>query len=183
MLPFDIQVAGNYERRQGLPQPARSSSRGARQYGPSCLTSSRSAASDCQDTILVDFPRSEANEFGRGHTWRRDSISSTSQLELVTGRNLRAGFELYAAVGRDLPRICNGSDVHVLMRSSSSVQRPRTRYVEAIRGDKNDQESNRRNVGCVLVTAASVHAQGGDPKYQPKRINKMIELLESGQTV
>jgi hypothetical protein len=38
-----------------------------------------------------------------------------------------------------------------------------------------------------LVLAAAfttmVSAQGGNPTYKPKRINKMIELLEAGQAV
>jgi 4-hydroxy-2-oxoheptanedioate aldolase len=35
----------------------------------------------------------------------------------------------------------------------------------------------------AMVFAASLGAQGGDPNYKPKRINKMIELLEAGQPV
>ena len=35
--------------------------------------------------------------------------------------------------------------------------------------------------GIALTTLVS--AQGGDPSYKPKRINKMIELLEAGQPV
>jgi len=34
-----------------------------------------------------------------------------------------------------------------------------------------------------LAYSGALQAQGGDPNYKPKRINKMIELLESGQTV
>ena len=34
-----------------------------------------------------------------------------------------------------------------------------------------------------IVFASSLGAQGGDPNYKPKRINKMIELLEAGQPV
>ena len=37
------------------------------------------------------------------------------------------------------------------------------------------------SVGFVLTAILS--AQGGDPGYKPKRINKMIELLEAGQPV
>lgn len=35
----------------------------------------------------------------------------------------------------------------------------------------------------AMVCACSLAAQGGDPNYKPKRINKMIELLEAGQPV
>jgi hypothetical protein len=35
-------------------------------------------------------------------------------------------------------------------------------------------------VVLAMVFAASLGAQGGDPNYKPKRINKMIELLEAG---
>jgi 4-hydroxy-2-oxoheptanedioate aldolase len=35
----------------------------------------------------------------------------------------------------------------------------------------------------AMVFASSLCAQGGDPNYKPKRINKMIELLEAGQPV
>ncbi len=35
----------------------------------------------------------------------------------------------------------------------------------------------------VILGTSTLWAQGGDPSYKPKRINKMIELLESGQTV
>lgn len=35
---------------------------------------------------------------------------------------------------------------------------------------------------CV-ASSMPVSGQGGDPAYKPKRLNKMIELLESGQTV
>jgi 4-hydroxy-2-oxoheptanedioate aldolase len=40
-------------------------------------------------------------------------------------------------------------------------------------------------VSCVLVVAFTLvlAGQGGDATYKPKRLNKMIELLESGQTV
>ena len=34
-----------------------------------------------------------------------------------------------------------------------------------------------------VVCTAVLSAQGGDPAYKPKRINKMIELLEAGQPV
>ena len=36
-------------------------------------------------------------------------------------------------------------------------------------------------VGIALTTLLS--AQGGNASYKPKRINKMIELLEAGQPV
>ena len=35
----------------------------------------------------------------------------------------------------------------------------------------------------AMVFASSLWAQGGDPNHKPKRINKMIELLEAGQPV
>ncbi|MGE0406306.1 MAG: hypothetical protein AB7O65_08405 [Candidatus Korobacteraceae bacterium] len=35
----------------------------------------------------------------------------------------------------------------------------------------------------ILATTSTLWAQGGDPNYKPRRINKMIELLEDGQTV
>ena len=35
-----------------------------------------------------------------------------------------------------------------------------------------------------IVSIAALGAQnGGDPNYKPKRVNKMIELLEAGQPV
>ena len=34
-----------------------------------------------------------------------------------------------------------------------------------------------------VAFASNLWAQGGDPRYKPKRINKMIELLEAGQPV
>ena len=44
-----------------------------------------------------------------------------------------------------------------------------------------------KNIGltCVLLVAfaLTVNGQGGDATYKPKRLNKMIELLEAGQTV
>jgi 4-hydroxy-2-oxoheptanedioate aldolase len=36
---------------------------------------------------------------------------------------------------------------------------------------------------AALLFTSLVTAQGGDPAYKPKRINKMIELLEAGQPV
>ncbi|MGE0404959.1 MAG: hypothetical protein AB7O65_01575 [Candidatus Korobacteraceae bacterium] len=35
----------------------------------------------------------------------------------------------------------------------------------------------------VAVVALPLFGQGGDPNYKPRRINKMIELLEDGQTI
>ncbi len=35
----------------------------------------------------------------------------------------------------------------------------------------------------ALTLTSLLSAQGGDPNYKPKRINKMIELLEAGQPV
>jgi 4-hydroxy-2-oxoheptanedioate aldolase len=45
-----------------------------------------------------------------------------------------------------------------------------------------------RNMAMLLVLVLAaltlpVNGQGGDPSYKPKRINKMIELLEAGQPV
>src|SRR5688500_20064157 len=45
-----------------------------------------------------------------------------------------------------------------------------------------------KNMAMVLVLALAaftlpLHGQGGDPSYKPKRVNKMIELLEAGQPV
>ena len=38
-------------------------------------------------------------------------------------------------------------------------------------------------LALAMIFASSLWAQGGDPNYKPKRINKMIELLEAGQPV
>jgi 4-hydroxy-2-oxoheptanedioate aldolase len=45
-----------------------------------------------------------------------------------------------------------------------------------------------KNMAMLLVLALAaltlpVNGQGGDPSYKPKRLNKMIELLEAGQPV
>jgi 4-hydroxy-2-oxoheptanedioate aldolase len=47
---------------------------------------------------------------------------------------------------------------------------------------------NKKMLSMVLLLAVAaftlpVKGQGGDPNYKPKRLNKMIELLEAGQTV
>lgn len=46
---------------------------------------------------------------------------------------------------------------------------------------------NLKSIGltCALLAAftLTIQGQGGDPNYKPKRLNKMIELLETGQTI
>ena len=36
---------------------------------------------------------------------------------------------------------------------------------------------------AVAAFTLPVNGQGGDPNYKPKRLNKMIELLEAGQPI
>ena len=48
------------------------------------------------------------------------------------------------------------------------------------------REAEMKNIVIILLFlglafASNLRAQGGDPHYKPKRINKMIELLEAGQ--
>jgi 4-hydroxy-2-oxoheptanedioate aldolase len=53
--------------------------------------------------------------------------------------------------------------------------------------DRTESEATVKKIALALVLGIALtsllSAQGGDPAYKPKRLNKMIELLEAGQPV
>ena len=106
MLPWEIQLAGNYERRQGLPQARQVQFTGGQTIRSIVLNVEPLGSIRLPDTNLVDFRLAKRMSLGRGQTLEaRFDFFNVFNLNFVTSRNLRAGSNYLLPSAVILPRI------------------------------------------------------------------------------
>jgi hypothetical protein len=106
MFPFEIQLAGNYERRQGLPQARQVQFTGGQTIRSIVLNVEPLGSIRLPNTDLLDFRVAKRMAVGRGHTLEaRFDFFNILNANFVTARNLRAGSTYLLPTAVILPRI------------------------------------------------------------------------------
>ncbi|MGE3844600.1 MAG: carboxypeptidase regulatory-like domain-containing protein [Vicinamibacterales bacterium] len=105
-FPFDINLAGNYERRQGTPQARQVQFTGGQSVRSIVLNVEPVGSIRLPDTNLVDFRVAKRFSLGRSHSLEaRADFFNVFNLNFVTNRNLRSGSNYLLPSAVILPRI------------------------------------------------------------------------------
>jgi hypothetical protein len=106
VLPFDIQLAGNYEQRQGLPQARQVQFTGGQTIRNIVLNVEPLGSIRLPNTNLVDFRVAKRVSLARGQSLEaRFDFFNVFNMNFVTSRNLRSGSNYLLPQAVILPRI------------------------------------------------------------------------------